>query len=278
MIRKYKDYFNYYAWFGKLKHGRKNNVANFKSSSLYTSDPTFIDFVKSGASKENAFVTFTKARYNIYDRSDNNKVIGYVDKYFNVFNLKHEYSGTIHNLTRVFAYVTSTILAIIIIFLLLIILLLRTTKDAVKPTDIHITDQDGMAVEQQWNIFGQTEEEKIIMPGKKGTYYFNINNENFFDIVCKIEFDEENSYCINMDYRVREGKYKYLQGSSDEYIDIDSLNTEGIVVPARSFVTLALDWYWVDDGSGNLIDTDAGNSGLATYTVYVRITGEEKTE
>lgn len=277
MIRKYKDYFSYFAWFSKLKANRKTNVARINKTSIYTSDPTFIDFVKSGMSKDNEYVTFTKARYNVYDES-NNQVIGYVDKRFNVFNTKHEYSGSMHNLTRVFSYVTKTILTVIIIFLILIILFLRSTKDTVKPTDITITDQDGMAVEQQWDIFGQTEVEKVIMPGKKGTYLFNINNENFFDIVCKLEFDEENIYSINMDYRLREGNYKYLKGSSNEYVDITSLDTEGIVIPARSFVTLALDWYWVNDGNGDEIDTNAGSSGLATYTIYVRIVGEQKTE
>ena len=94
----------------------------------------------------------------------------------------------------------------------------------------------------------------------------------------KLEFDEENIYSINMDYRLREGNYKYLKGSSNEYVNITSLDTEGIVIPARSFVTLALDWYWVDDGNGDEIDTNAGSSGLATYTIYVSIVGEQKTE
>lgn len=277
MTRKYKNYFSYYAWFKKIKSSKNKNIAYVKGRTIYSSNDAFLNFVKSGISKNNSYVKFHKHNYNVIDERTGT-MVGTIDDRFNVFNGDNQYSGTIHNLTRVAKFVISTSVIVIIIFLLMILMMLRTTMDSVQVRDIHITESNGMVVEEEWNIFGETEADKVIEPGKKGTYVFSINNDNFFDIVCHIEFTEANEYDLPVRFRLKEGRFKYLKGDSKTYLDVDELTSYDIHVPARSFVTLALDWYWVDDGSNNLGDTTGGNAGDATYTVYVKIIGEERTK
>lgn len=277
MTRKYKDYFSYYAWFNKIKGAHNSTVGHVRGRTVYSNDENFLNFVKSGISRNNSYVEFHKHNYNVVDEVSG-EMVGIIDDRFNVFNKDHEYSGTIHNMTRVAKFVLITSVVVIIIFLIMILMMLRTTKDSVKVHDIHITENDGMVVEEKWNIFGETEADKVIEPGKKGTYIFTINNDNFFDVVCEIDFSEANEYDLPVRYRLREGNYKYLKGDSDTYLDVYELGTDSIVVPARGFVTLALDWYWVNDGTNNPGDTTGGNAVGATYTVYVKIVGEERTK
>lgn len=275
MIRKNKYYLSYYAWFGKLKDAHKRNVGRISGRTIYSSDPTFLGFVQSGMAENDFDIHFNRANYNVVDERTN-QLVGLVDDRFNVFNNANQYSGTIHNLTRVFGYVTKCILAVIIIFLILIILFLKTTGDSIKPTDIYITEADGMSVEDQWNIFGQTEQEKVIMPGKKGVYYFTIHNTNYFDIECDLNFDEINDWNIALRYRLRKDAFTYIVGSAKHYVTVNELETENITVPARSYVTFALDWYW-DENVSDEYDTIAGMDERSRYTIYVEIISEEKT-
>lgn len=276
MIRKNKYYANYNAWFNKIKDDNKNVVATIKGRTIYSSNDIFLSFVKSGGANAEYDVEFNRKSYNVMD-DRTKELVGLVDDRFNVFNNENQYSGTIHNLTKVFNYVTRSILAVIIIFLILIILFLKTTGDSIKPTDIYITEADGMSVEDQWNIFGQTEQEKVIMPGRKGVYYFTIHNTNYFDIECDLDFSELNEWDIALRYRLRKDAFTYLKGNSRTYVTVDELETDNIVVPARSYITFALDWYW-DENVSDEKDTIAGLQPNAEYTVYIEIVSEEKTK
>lgn len=276
MIRKNKYYSSYYAWFGKLKDANKRNVGRISGRTIYSSDPTFLSFVQSGMAENDFDIKFNQANYNVVDERTK-QLVGLVDDRFNVFNNANQYSGTIHNLTRVFNYVTRVTLAVIIIFLILIILFLKTTGDSIKPTDIYITEADGMSVEDQWNIFGQTEQEKVIMPGKKGVYYFTIHNTNHFDIECDLDFDELNDWNIALRYRLRKDAFTYIKGSARNYVTVEELETDNIIVPARSYVTFALDWYW-DENVSDEYDTIAGLDPKSEYTIYIEIISEERTK
>ena len=232
--------------------------------------------MKSGMSGPAYPVKFHKHSYNVIDeRTDT--LVAKVDDRLNVFNTNGIYSGSMHTVTRLLSYTLTTSLAVIIAFLIFIILLLRTTVDSVKPKDIYISDTDGITLNEQWDIFGKTENDKIVMPGKKGVYYFSIHNTNYFDIVVTISFEDDNDHNIPMKYRLRKNALTYLKGDSKTYLDAEDMTTKEIVIPARSHVTLALDWYW-DENIDDNVDTNAGLSGDGIYTVYVNIFAEEKTK
>ncbi len=276
MIRKNKNYLSYYAWFNKIKDADKCTVARISGRTIYSSDDIFLSYIQSGMSEGLYDIKVDRRSYNVVDERTK-QIVGYVDNHFNVFNNASCYSGTIHNISRILSYVTKITVTVIIIFLILIILFLKTTGDSIKPKDIYISEADGMSVEDQWNIFGQTEQEKTIMPGKKGVYYFTIHNENNFDIVCDLDFSEVNDWDIALRYRLRKDAFTYLKGSSKIYLEVDEIDTENIVVPAKSYVTLALDWYW-DENISDIKDTLAGMDENSKYTLVVVINSEEKTK
>lgn len=277
MIRKKKNYFSYYVWFKNIKNANRQKIARINGRSIISYDEYFLRDMASGYNKENKNVEFSKHAYNVIDGATG-EMVAKVDNRFNVFNNRGEYSCSLHNVTRLVTFVTNTILTVIIIFLILIILLLRTTGDSVKPKDIHITEGDGIAVADEWNIFGQTEEEKVILPGRRGVYYFTIHNDNYFDVEVDLDFSQDNRYSIKMEYRLRKGDYTYLAGSGNSYVGVDEMDIDSVIIPARGFVTFALDWCWVDTGNLDELDTFAGNAGDAEYTVFIKITGEEKND
>lgn len=273
MIRKNKYYLSYYAWFNKIKDGSRKNVARINGRTIYSSDTTFLGYVQSGMAEFDCNIKFNRRHYNVMDERTN-QLVGVVDDRFNVFNNANQYSGTIHNITRFFNYVMRTTVTVIIIFLILIILFIKSTGDSIKPKDIYITEADGMSVEDQWNIFGQTEQEKVIMPGKKGVYYFTVHNNNSFDIECDLSFDEINDWDIALRYRLRKDAYTYLKGSSARYVEVDELDVENIYIPAKSSITFALDWYW-DENVSDEKDTEAGIDPRANYVIEVEIYSEQ---
>ena len=277
MIRKNKNYFDYYVWFKNIQNDRRKKVARINGRSIISYDEKFLEDMKSGFSGPLFPVEFGKHSYNVIDGSTG-ELVAVVDDHFNVFNNNNIYSCSMHNVTRLINFVTRITLAVIIIALIVIILLLKTTGDNVKTHDIYISESSGNTVNQQWNIFGETEEEKMIKPGKSGVYRFKIHNDNYFDIICNINFTEDNEYDIEMSYRLRQDKYTYLKGSSKNYLSVEDMTTNGIVIPAQSTVELELDWYWVEDPNNNVIDTTAGNDIDSYYTLFVVITGNEKRE
>lgn len=276
MIRKNKNYLNYYVWFGKIKDSSRRNVATITGRTIKSSDPVFLAYMTSGMSGPSYPVKFNKHSYNVVDEATGN-IVAKVDDRFNVYNELGIYSGSLHNVTRIFNYAMKISVSIILIFLIILILLLRTTVDSVKPKDIYITEGEMVEVSDEWNIFGETENDKVIMPGKKGVYYFSIHNTNHFDIVCTISFKDDNEHDIAMKYRLRKDTFTYLKGSSKKYLEVEEMTTKEIVIPAKSYVTLALDWYW-DEDVNHQVDTNAGSSAGADYTVYVNIFAEEKTK
>lgn len=98
------------------------------------------------------------------------------------------------------------------------------------------------------NIFANQKynNEPIVAPGSSGQYVFAIQNSSDILVGYNLEFDDVMTNPVNMKYRLKVDNV-YIRGTKDEYISIDELNVEDIVVPEKSTNNFTLEWYWEDD-------------------------------
>lgn len=156
--------------------------------------------------------------------------------------------------------IEKTILIIIIIILLLMLFLLGNKIGKIgykevssNPEDvitiIKVTDKDiEVTKDTELNIFANEKfnGEKKIAPRSKGTYKFYVENVTDGNITYNIKFSDEMKYLVNMKYRLKIDNV-YIRGDEDNYIDINELNVEDIIVLKDSINIFTLEWYWADD-------------------------------
>ena len=165
---------------------------------------------------------------------------------------------------------------IIIIILLIIILLLMcllgykmgkigysTVNSSGTTSDenidiIEITDESGATWKNNKLQIFKNEKfngEKIIAPKSKGTYKFYIKNKVGNDITYNISLLDEMSHFVNMKYKLKLNDV-YICGNKDEYVGIDELNVDNIVLTKDSTTLYTLEWYWEDEDE---LDTFVGS-------------------
>lgn len=178
------------------------------------------------------------------------------------------------------------ILGIIIIILIVLWLLsyrlgkigyqeVSTTPNNENITLIKITDANGeMTKNTRLNIFENEKfgGKKIITPKSKGEYSFCIKNVADKDVSYDINFEDEMTYHINMKYRLKIDNL-YVKGNENEFINIEELNLEDIIVTKKSLNLFTLEWYWEDDDT---LDSIVGSSKENEhYTLNLEIRAEE---
>lgn len=113
------------------------------------------------------------------------------------------------------------------------------TKDiapiVIKTGDLQITTNTSV------NIFGDQ-----ISPRSKGNFKFLVKNDTNEDVIYHIKFVDEMNNFVNMKYRLKLDNV-YVKGNKNEYIKIEDLDLEHIIVPKDSTNIYTLEWYWEDD-------------------------------
>ena len=164
---------------------------------------------------------------------------------------------------------------ILIIILLIVILLVMcllgykmgkigySTVNSSGPTNesidlIEITDENGATWKNNNLQIFKNEKfngEKIIAPNSKGTYKFYIKNGVGNDIQYNISVLDEMSHFVNMKYKLKLNDV-YICGNKDQYVGIDELNIDKIVLTKNSTTLYTLEWYWEDEDE---LDTFVGS-------------------
>lgn len=109
----------------------------------------------------------------------------------------------------------------------------------------------------QLNIFKNKDfnNEKIIAPHSKGTYKFYVQNKTNTDVIYNIKFSDEMQNFINMKYRLKLDNI-YIKGNSENYVSLDELELNNIIILKDSTNFYTLEWYWDDNDK---LDTFVGS-------------------
>lgn len=105
-----------------------------------------------------------------------------------------------------------------------------------------------------------------IAPGSYNAYSFIIRNNNDFDVMVDIVFDEVNEKNVNMQYKLKNDG-NYLLGSVDNYETIRNKVIKSVNLPAKDYKSYVLDWKWVDGNN----DAEVGFDVSATYKLSIII-------
>ena len=109
--------------------------------------------------------------------------------------------------------------------------------------------------------------ENKIAPGVYGSYEFKVDNQSKSSIVYNIKMSENNSYKINLKYRVRKNG-QYL---NDEYVSADNLQILKQQLESYGKDTYIIDLKWFDSDN----DTEIGkNAENVKYNLFIKIDGE----
>lgn len=183
------------------------------------------------------------------------------------------------------------ILTIIIILLLLFwILAYRVgkigyggNKEVVaSPTDviIKITHEDiDIDKSTSLGIFknAKFDEKETIAPNSSGAYQFCLKNESKNDIIYDIKFLDEMQNFVNMKYRLKIDNI-YIRGNEKEYVGIDELNVENIVVLKDSNNIYTLEWYWEDSDEKDTIVGSKKENQYYTLSIEINASLYSKNE
>ncbi len=110
-----------------------------------------------------------------------------------------------------------------------------------------------------------------IAPASENSYQFVIRNNNEFNILYALEFDDENKYDINMKYRLKLNG-EYVVGNDDNWITYDKLNQYNKKLTAKAYDVYTLDWKWFESSN----DTEVGTNISSDYKLEIRINAEEE--
>ena len=110
------------------------------------------------------------------------------------------------------------------------------------------------------------EYESIIAPGSSNSYAFVIRNNNDFNVIIDILFEEANDKNINMNYKLKNNG-NYLIGNEDNFETIKNKKISQVELPAKSQKAYILDWKWVDNDN----DTQIGFDVNSIYKLSIQI-------
>lgn len=127
-----------------------------------------------------------------------------------------------------------------------------------KIPTIKVSDDENKKIDDtDLNIFANVKfnGKSKIAPKSNGEYKFVIENVSDTTLVYDIDFKDIMSNPINMKYKLKIDNV-YIRGNEDEYIDINELSVDDIVVLKDSNNIFILEWYWEDDDK---VDTYVGS-------------------
>lgn len=162
-----------------------------------------------------------------------------------------------------------------ILFLILILMIanvigkigyVNSPKDPVQLIEVDERDINWDMLEKL-NIFGNRSIDYIIAPGSTGTYSFMVNNTTDKSLTYDLQLKEINDNKINMKYRLKLENV-YVAGDKDNYLEVENVNLENVVVTPNSSNLFTLEWQWEDDDKQ---DTIIGSLNYAEYTLRIRI-------
>lgn len=107
-----------------------------------------------------------------------------------------------------------------------------------------------------------------IAPESIGTYQFVVKNSTKYNFKYDISFDEDNSYNIDMKYRLRKNN-DYVVDNWVTYSELKQLN---IRLDSSSSDTYYLEWKWFEGANDNLVGEDVSSKyGLSINVMVVQI-------
>ena len=135
---------------------------------------------------------------------------------------------------------------------------------------IEVTQDDiGWDMLEELEIFKNQkyENKNMIAPKSTGTYSFCVNNTTDKSLVYDLQLREINDYKINMKYKLKLENV-YVAGSNENWLNVENVNLENVIIAANSTNFYTLEWYWTDD---DIQDTKIGSLNYADYTLRIKI-------
>jgi len=102
-----------------------------------------------------------------------------------------------------------------------------------------------------------------IAPESSGTYQFVIKNSTSFNVKYNIEFDETNSYNINMKYKLKKNNDYVVS----DWVTYSTLKQEAIRLNSKSSDTYYLEWKWFEGSN----DNSNGSNPSSKYGLSINI-------
>ena len=140
------------------------------------------------------------------------------------------------------------------------------TSGTIEDIDlIKITAKDDMTWENnELQVFKNANYngEKIIAPHSSGIYNFYVKNETEDNITYNIRLVDEMSHFVNMKYKLKIDNV-YICGNASNYVEIEKMNIDDIVLMKNSTTLYSLEWFWEDNDES---DTYVG--GLKSDEYY----------
>ena len=101
----------------------------------------------------------------------------------------------------------------------------------------------------------------MIAPKSYGKYQFYVVNISKKDVKYSMKFSDDMKKIVNMKYKLKIDNV-YIRGNSENYITIDNLDVDEIIVLKDSTNIFTLEWYWEDNDS---LDTIVGSEKDTQY-------------
>lgn len=159
------------------------------------------------------------------------------------------------------------IILVIIIIILILMLYLSfrignigykaiSAWDGVDNIALHKLDSE-ITKETHLSIFDNLDKdgENILSPMASGEYKFSVKNETKDNIIYNIKFSESMQNFVNMKYRLKIDNI-YIKGNENEYVNLEELNLNDIIVPKNSINVYTLEWCWENNDEA---DTKIGS-------------------
>lgn len=173
------------------------------------------------------------------------------------------------------------ILILIIILLIIIILIMCLLGYKIGKIGYSTVNSSGTTISENIDLIEITDEnditwknnnlqifrnekfngEKKIAPNSKGTYKFYVKNKARDNIIYNIKLLDEMSHFVNMKYKLKLNDV-YICGNKAEYVGIDELNIDNIVLTKDSTTLYTLEWCWEDSDE---LDTYIGSLKTDEY-------------
>lgn len=101
----------------------------------------------------------------------------------------------------------------------------------------------------------------MIAPKSYGKYQFYVANISKKDVKYSMKFSDDMKKIVNMKYKLKIDNV-YIRGNSENYITLDNLDVDEIIVLKDSTNIFTLEWYWEDNDS---LDTILGSEKDTQY-------------